>query len=401
MKENLIQIGEQRASSTSRWLACLGSAIICGGETSKSDEFSLEGTAAHLLLDFCLCFEASPEEELGSTIAVEGVDIEVTADMVEAVGIAYRWIKENLSADFVTEKKMNGAGIGLPLWTGHVDIQDYDEAERMLTVVDYKHGAGVRVRAYENLQGLSYAAMSMTSQSFGPVDKVRIVIIQPRIGDDPVDEWLTDFGRVAEHIRDVSEATRTIEFLAENPHLVKDRLRTGDHCQFCPAILKCPAIHEPLQEVALAGFDDHGFLQTLSADEVAHWYTNVKRINKWVEALKKRARELADTNSLPGWKLADALANRQWVDEEKAKLTLEQFGIGEEELIVKTPDKMLSPSRTESLPLPDDVTRKELKEIVCELTHRAVKGLTLVPDSDPRENKIIDAFSEFDDEEEV
>ena len=60
---------------------------------------------------------------------------------------------------------------------------------------------------------------------------------------------------------------------------------------------------------------------------------------------------------------------------------------------------MLSPSKTEKLPL-EGVKRKDLVALVNDLTHRPVRGLTIVPEGDKRQNKVIDAASEFDIEEE-
>jgi len=396
----LIQIGEQRASSTSRWIACLGSAILCGGEVSSTDAFAAEGIVAHRLLEFCLRFGSDPADHVGDVERVDGdkvFEVIVTDEMAESVAVAVDWTRENLP-DFVAEVKMDGSGLGLPNWTGHVDIQGYDAEERELTVVDYKHGAGVRVTAFENAQALSYAAMAMAS--CGPVDSVRIVIIQPRVGDEPVDVWRTDFARLVRHVKDVSDATRVIEWLIDNPEAINDRLHPGAHCQFCPAILKCPAIHEPVKEVALSGFDNEGFLINLTPDEVAFWFANRKRVSKWMSTLEARARELADTGSLPGFKLVESLENRRWVDEEVAVENLVSLGINPDALTVQTPDAMLSPSKTESLPRPDGVKKKDLVALVNDLTHRPVRGLTIVPEDDKRQNKVIDAASEFDIEEE-
>lgn len=402
----LIQIGEQRASSTKRWLSCVGSAIICGGEISTTDEFAAEGTAAHTLLEYCLRFDGDPTDSVGSTIVVdEGPDeryeVEVTKEMADAVAVAIDWIKENLSANFVAEKKMTGAAIGLPQWTGHVDVSDYVEAARMLTVVDFKYGAGVAVKAYENKQGLSYAAMSMPH--VGPVETVRIVIIQPRrqnpFESETADVWETDFGRIVSHIQEVSETSRVIDWLKDNPEHAKDRLTPGDHCQFCPALLKCPAIHEPVREVAASGFDDVGFLLSLTPDEVAYWYANKKRVTKWLGVLSDRARQLADAGKLPGYKLVQALENRSWIDEPKAYEALVAAGIDPDDLNVVTPDKLRSPSQTEKLELPEGMRRKDLAELVKQHTKRPPKGFTIVKDDDPRPNAVTDAAAEFDDED--
>ena len=63
--QQLIKIGEMRSSSMERCNACPGSAILAGGEISKSDEYAREGTAAHTLLEYCLRIEVSPESSIG------------------------------------------------------------------------------------------------------------------------------------------------------------------------------------------------------------------------------------------------------------------------------------------------------------------------------------------------
>ena len=135
--QQLIKIGEMRSSSMERCNACPGSTILAGGEISESDEYAREGTAAHTLLEYCLRIEVPAEASIGMKICVEGYDVTVSEDMAKAVGTATDWVNANekpRQAEF--ERRLTGAAIGLPEWTGTVDYSRV--ADRHCTIVDYK-----------------------------------------------------------------------------------------------------------------------------------------------------------------------------------------------------------------------------------------------------------------------
>ena len=393
MKTKLIQIGEMRSSSAARWLACPGSTVLTAGEPSKSDAYASEGTAAHALLEYCLRFDAYAWDAVGDEFNVEGVTVQVTEEMADAVGFAVNWLYQNDKPNDATfETKLNGMSLGLPELTGHVDYRRIDG--RHLTIIDYKHGAGVTVEAVGNAQLLSYAALSMADAG-EPIETATLGIIQPRGRGDQVKLWQTDFATIAEHIKKVSQIARVVDYLKQNPEESLDRLNGGDHCQFCPALVKCPTYNEPAVEAMLSAFSVEGYFLNLTDAEVSFWYDNASKFRKFVDAVSDLAKERYNAGGMPGYKLVESLANRTWnasADVVEAKLTSLGFDASQ----LRKPAAMLGPKPIEELSV-DGMTKKEVKAVVAELVHRPVRGVSLVHDTDKRPSAEVDAASEFDD----
>ena len=388
--QQLIKIGEMRSSSMERCNACPGSAILAGGEISESDEYAREGTAAHTLLEYCLRMEVSPESSIGTKMQVEGHDVTVSEDMAKAVGTATDWVNANekpRQAEF--ERRLTGAAIGLPEWTGTVDYSRV--ADRHCTIVDYKHGASVTVEAIGNEQLLSYGALVMANAD-EPIETFSLVIIQPRGRGDAIKVWDTDFATVVAHVKRVSATARVVDYLTQNPAEALNRLHAGDHCQFCPAIAKCPVYGEPATEASLASLDADGYFLNATDAEIAYWYDNAKRFRKFLDRITELAKKRKDAGGMPGFKYVESLANRAWKDPAHAKAILVGAGLPVE--ITET--KLLSPTKAEKLDPPEGMTAAELKEAVATLVHRPVRGLALVRDSDRRAPAGVDAVAEFD-----
>jgi hypothetical protein len=146
-------------------------------------------------------------------------------------------------------------------------------------VIDFKFGAGVRVRALYpdgdddviNAQPAFYAVAARHSlpKFFAGVDKIKLTILQPQsieldatmvssvtITHDELDEFIAVYGAACE------------EALSPTP-----RLQRGLHCRFCPARPICPEHTRPLLDLAqfvmpappAALADRTAYLQALAA----------------------------------------------------------------------------------------------------------------------------------------
>lgn len=390
---NLIKLGEMRSSSSARWLNCPGSTVLAAGEVSESSDFAIDGTAAHALLEYCLAFEASPEDVIGQAFDVEGVAVAITEEISDAVAFALDWLYENddpTNADF--EAKLTGHAIGLPELTGHVDYRRVSGSH--LIVVDFKYGAGQVVEAFDNKQLLTYALLSL-ADSGEPIETVQLVVIQPRGRGELVKLWDCTFADVAEHLKQVSQTSRVVDYLTNNPHEALSRLHGGDHCQFCPAMAKCPTYAEPAGEAALAAFSAEGYFLQLTDAEVAFWYDNATRFRAFLTAVTDIAKTRRDNGGMPGFKFVDSLANRSWKHSDKAiEASLVSLGVDVDK--IRKPAQLLGPSPIEKLTPPEGMTRKQYKAELATMTHRPVKGRALVRDSDRRESNEVDPGTMFD-----
>ena len=118
-----------------------------------------------------------------------------------------------------------------------------------------------------------------------PIQTFTLVIIQPRGRGDAIKIWNTDFATVVTHVKRVSATARVVDYLTQNPAEALNRLHAGDHCQFCPAIAKCPVYGEPATEASLASLDADGYFLNATDDEIAYWYDNAKRFRKFLDRI--------------------------------------------------------------------------------------------------------------------
>jgi hypothetical protein len=98
-----------------------------------------------------------------------------------------------------------------------------------------------------------------------------------------------------------------------------------------------------------------------------------------VTAVRAYAHQLAQQETIPGWKLVQKKSRRKWIDEgAAAKELLFSFGLNEED-IYET--KLKSPAQAEKLLAKKDRALTEFTSLCPPVS----TGLTLVHDSNPRD----------------
>lgn len=234
------------ASSCHRFWECEGSIALSDkakreGKVKKTSRFAMEGTAAHLLAELCLKGDDIADEYVGAGIEVEDEVFIVNQDMADAVQVyleiirALRFTHKNSKFGF--EEKFCLYDVDEEAY-GTNDAYLYVPEEKLLIVIDYKHGKGVVVDVVDNKQLLYYAIGALQENGYNhlkeEVKTIRLMIVQPRAkhkdgGVRSVDysvEYLLNFK---------SELTHKI---LETKKPILD-LKAGSWCKFCGAILIC------------------------------------------------------------------------------------------------------------------------------------------------------------------
>lgn len=193
-----------------------------------------------------------------------------------------------------------------------------------MDVVDLKTGAGVKVYAANNGQGLCYAVMARREWGpiYGPFETISIHIVQPPL--DHIDVWTI----TAAELDQFEEQLETI--LA--------RIASGDRsahpdekaCQWC----KGKAVCRPRAEHNLAVIrTDFAAPITLSMEEIAELLPKMGQISKWCATIEEYAFNQAEKGiDVPGFKLVTGRSNRVWRDEAAAAEALSLSGIPEAKL---------------------------------------------------------------------
>ena len=316
------------ASSAHRWFACPGSVRLCEGLPDVPSAAALEGTRAHELLEALLL--GMRESKLGSDVHNRASRLWGAApqDMRDAVHACVDYVRDILDdhpdAVLLTEHRFEIPVAAAPGEVfGTNDVCVFVPSLRLLYVVDYKHGDGVWVDVKGNKQLRFYALGALAScdvgfaqqcGAVGDIDTVCMTIVQPRHWryDGPAEEWVSveeilEFGPV------IGEAITRCK--APDAPLVP-----GDQCQFCAARTCCPA-REARAASAFDGVTDVALVEprqlqvpgVMTGDRLSELLRAAPAIRAWFKDLDDEAeRRLRAGEAVPGFKLVEAQARRQW-----------------------------------------------------------------------------------------
>lgn len=227
------------ASGSHRWLHCTPSALLEKDVPDSGSDYAREGSLAH-----AYCAKAL-KESLG--IGTKGEDIEIeelqdyfTDEMpghvetyTDIVLGKYEEAKKSTpDAVLMVEQRLDFSkyipeGFG----TGDAIIV----ADGTLEICDFKYGKGVEVSAIANSQMMIYAlgAYERFSDEYR-IERVRMTIIQPRIGN--LSEYELEIDQLLYWADHVLTPTAKKAIKGEGEQVA------GDWCQFCKVKCQCKAL---------------------------------------------------------------------------------------------------------------------------------------------------------------
>lgn len=347
------------------------------GVEETTSVYAEEGTQAHELAEYCL---STGIKDAFSADAREHVHW--SHETAEAVQVYLDTVWEAASAKGATlevETRFHLTAID-PDAFGTNDAMVYDPAKGKLTIIDYKHGAGVAVDVEGNKQLLYYALGAATRKHNLPLREIEMVIVQPRAshGDGPVRRWTVDPADLLEWSGDLKAAIAA----TRDPDAP---LVAGTHCRWCPAKGFCPAFRDQAIEAARLDFAEPGHM---SPAELADMLEQADVIEAWLKAVREYAYGRAMAGEPPsGFKLVAKRATRKWANEGEVIKWLKRRGLRDDDIFEM---KVRSPAQVEKQIDKDE--RPDLEQFVI----KESSGLTLVPERDRREAVTPGAASDFD-----
>jgi hypothetical protein len=363
------------ASSAERWATCPGSVALSEGVPRGSSSFAAEGTVAHHIASLCLLNGDEPKQFLGMTFEADGFEFTADEDMIAAVEeyVHYVLSTEREGDEGVIEQSFTPALKRLhPEFGGNTDYARYRDSERLLEIMDYKHGAGVPVDVDDNMQLKYYALGALLSNPHWKPETVRITIVQPRCDheqgrirsyDFPAIDLVDFAGEL------VAAAKRTEEFGA-------DLVPSKKACRWCAANAanKCPAIERETQALVAQSFD---MLEPekYSLAQIAEFLDKAPLVEARISAMREFAYQRASAGeTIPGHKLVEKRATRHWKDPVMVAEYLEPFAPE-----AFTEPKLKSPAQVEKL-----LGKKEFQKRLGDAVDKTSSGFTLVSDKDSR-----------------
>jgi hypothetical protein len=206
-----------------------------------------------------------------------------------------------------------------------------------------------------------YAAAAMRTEAlkwaFDGATEIECVIVQPPM----IKRWVTTPERIATFERELVRAVK-IASQEDAP------LSQGDHCRWCAAKPICPQ---------MTGAVDRAIKQqivNLDVDTLAQHLHTAELLEGWIKDLRALAFGLLEQGAtVPGYKLVQKQARRQWVDPTAAAPWLISQGVDE----VFT-QELISPAQAEK------VLKKRKVALRDDLVVAVSSGTTLAPVDDPR-----------------
>lgn len=430
------------ASGSKQWIECPGSlayvASLPEDMRRPTGQAAMLGTCAHGLGEHCLMAQLRevPEVLMGTIVWLDEKEdahllqlpepqIETRAQLSAELGVEVLFMTRiddkmrdgvqlyldvcweaadegGETAELMVEKRMSmdwlRPGLG-----GTADFVVWQFLGK-LWVIDYKNGY-VAVEAEDNTQALTYGLATAQAVDW-MFEEMEVVIVQPNSRGLKVKRWpvtvdeLKAFQeRLAVASDKVDEAFETFD----NPGVdfnawASEYLSVGEdgkHCTFCDGQTTCPAAIAKAQELAVADFTDdppEGNPLEVHDDDGLERLTKLIKWGKFLDNLVKAAKTLGQRRleqglEVPGHKLVEGKANRQWASTEGEVATLMvTAGFGVDDVYEPPkPRKLLSPAQMEKLGAARSAQRKKAKELVAGLAHKPPGKLTMAPEDDPRD----------------
>lgn len=369
------------ASSSRRWLNCTPSARLEEqfAEEAGNSVYAEEGTAAHALAEHKLkrCLKRRsrrPVSDYQCDEMEECTDGYVSYAM-EQVELARRECGDPV---VLIEQRLDySAYVPEGFGTGDLLIV----ADRVLTVVDLKYGKGVAVDAEWNPQMMLYGLGAL--ELFGAIydiETVRMTIYQPRL--ESVSTWEISVPDLMEW---VEKELRPKAALAVNG---EGEFVSGSWCRFCKAKNTCRARAEGFLRLAQMEFKAPALL---TDDEIVEVLKAADELAKWSADVYAYAQDEAVANGKKwdGFKLVEGRSSRKYADEEEAAEAAVAAGYTD---IYKR--SLIGITEMERL-----MGKKRFAEVLGKLVYKPQGKITLVPESDKRQ-EVVAATAEADFKEE-
>ena len=352
------------ASSSERWINCPPSARLCENYPDRGSDYAAEGTDAHTLCEFRLkqalgLPAKDPIEDLGwYNEEMEECAAAYTAYVMELVEAA----KQSGSTPTVLIEQR----VDFSRWveSGFGTADCIVIADRILNIVDYKHGQGVEVSAVDNSQMKLYAlgALEIVDYLYD-IEEVQMTIFQPRKGNVSVFQ----ISREALMEWAEGELTRQAQLAFEG----KGEFSCGEWCRFCKAKAECR--ERANANLALAQLEFQ-LPALLDDEEIAEILGKLDALVSWATDVKEYALQQAVSGKAwTGWKLVEGRSNRRYTNENAVIAAVLQAGYDPYEkkvLGITAMQKALGKARFE--------------ELLSPFIEKPQGKPTLVPESDKR-----------------
>ncbi|SUY47728.1 phage-like protein [Clostridium putrefaciens] len=352
------------ASSSHRWLNCPPSAKLCVEQGDKGSAYAQQGTDAHSLCQYKL------EKILGINTQNPINNLEYyDAEMENCANEYASFILEQI------EEVKHHCSDPLVLIEQHLNFSKYVEegfgtgdcvivSDKVLQVIDYKHGLGILISSEDNPQMMCYAlgALELFDGIYN-VDIIKMTVFQPR--RDNVSTYTLSKEDLVKWGNEVLSPIAKLAYAGEG------EFKAGDHCQFCKVKATCRKRAEYNLELAKYDFE---MPVTLDNTEVEVILAKVDNFVAWVNDIKEYAlQQSLSGTKYEGFKLVEGRSTRKYTNEQAVAEAINSAGFNPYE------QKLLGITAMTSI-----LGKTKFEEILGSLVYKSPGKPTLVPCSDKR-----------------
>lgn len=370
------------ASSSSRWIHCPPSARLGEKYESKTSSFAEQGTDAHALCEYKV------NKLLGKRVRNPTKKLRFYDDEMEECAESYAtFVMEELniakeySADpiVIVEQRLDFSRF-VPEGFGTGDCLII--ADDVLSVIDYKHGLGVLVDAYENPQMMCYALGALELfDGIYDINEVKMTIFQPR--RENVSTYVLSKEKLYEWANNTLTPRAQLAFKGEG------EFACGKWCQWCPLKNTCRKRTEYNLQLAQYEFR---LPDELSDTEIEVVLSKVDDLISWAKDIKDYA-------------LVQALDGKEWSDFKLVEGRSVRKYANDEEVIQAVLDAGLDPYEKKLIGITGmtkALGKKKFEELLGGMIIKPQGKPTLVPISDKRQvitiNNVKNEFTKITEE---
>lgn len=362
-------------SSSERWINCPPSAKEnAGGDTGST--YAQQGTDAHELGAYKI------EKALGHRVRDPSDDLEYfDEEMAECTDAYCEFVmeqvqeaKQSCSDPLVLVEQKLDLSKWVPDCFGTADCVIV--ADGTMTIIDYKNGVGVLVKANNNSQLSLYSLGALNLfESLYDIQTVRMIIFQPRRDNVSIAEVTKE--ELLGWTDDVLIPAAALAAKGEGDY------SAGKHCQFCKIKATCRKRAEYNLQMAQYDF---AVPDTLADDEISMILDQADTFIGWVNDVKAYALEQAISGKqYPGFKVVEGRSNRKYTNPDAVAAAVTDAGYDPFE------KKLMGVTAMTKL-----LGTKKFNTLLGSLIEKPQGKPTLVPESDKRPAWTINDFQEED-----
>ena len=420
------------ASATARNSVCAGAIAMSSLCEDVEREAAAWGTCCHEYAERCLRENLDPSIFNGCAAKSGKFSFEFDDEMENVVRIYVDycrariheyWCEFDETPPHWIEHRLSLGALDPPLEAGGTgDFIIWFPKWKLLEVVDLKGGRGVVVDAVDNPQGRTYAIGALLSLPDVNPERIRVTIVQPRVGDglpksdefhivDLLD-WTYDLLKLMQRAKDALDEfeacggglTKEWSDEADPPQWVThvtfksrmlfdewaDKWLTPGQCTFCTAKPICPALRKKalaaMPEIARKWHEDvtlttppslTNLAKIGSVEELGHDLDGFDELEGWIKARRAYAHQQAEHGNPPtGYGLVDKIGNRAWKEKDANNLCC-----AIQDALNLKGNEILTPGEVKSVAQIEKALGKrkaELAKLEGVLWEKPIKGTNLV-----------------------